>query len=288
MLDQYFDLLEKTIEDNGLADKPCQIFNIDETGMPLDPKALKGVYRRGEKNPVMMSSGDKAQITVVGCVNAAGLCLPPMVIWDRKTLSLELCEGEIPGTVYGLSDRGWIDQELFDMWFSNHFLRYAPGARPLLLLLDGHSSHYCPETIRLAAAEQVIMFALPPNTTHLTQPLDKGCFGPLKVAWREECQKYANKNPGKVASRFSFSKIFSQAWMKAMSMRNVMSGFKTTGVYPVNRNAVIDKLPEDPQKTLATESGLAFIPLYSPAKCKPRLNSRVDQSIILSRRDKII
>ena len=35
MLKQYFDLLEQTITENSLKDKPCQIFNVDETGMPL-------------------------------------------------------------------------------------------------------------------------------------------------------------------------------------------------------------------------------------------------------------
>ena len=35
---------------------------------------------------------------------------------------------------------------------------------------------YCPDTIRLAAKHQIILFALPPNTTHISQPLDKGCF----------------------------------------------------------------------------------------------------------------
>ena len=278
VLDQYFDLLEQTVQDNDLEDKPCQIFNVDETGMPLDPKGLKGIYKCGEKNPLTITSGDKAQVTVVGCVNAAGLCLPPMVIWDRKTLALELCEGEVPGTVYGLSDRGWINQELFDIWFSNHFLCYAPSARPLLLLLDGHSSHYCPATIRLAAAQQVIIFALPPNTTHLIQPLDKGCFAPLKVCWREACQDYIKKNPGKVVNRYSFSKIFSQAWIKAMTIRNIMSGFKVTGVYPLNRNAL--KPPEEPKESLAAASGLAFIPLYSPAK--PRLLSQADHSLSFS------
>ena len=34
--------------------------------------------------------------------------------------------------------------------------------------------HYCPDTIRSAAKEQIIVFALPPNMTHLMQPLDKG------------------------------------------------------------------------------------------------------------------
>ena len=53
--------------------------------------------------------------------------------------------------------------------------------------MDGHSSHFQPDVINQAAAEGVIMFCLPPHTTHLTQPLDKGCFGLLKAYWREEC-----------------------------------------------------------------------------------------------------
>ena len=265
VFDRYYDLLEQTLAENGLEDKPCQIFNMDETGMPLDPKAFKCVYQLGEKNPISLSSGNKSQVTVVGCTNAAGYCIPPMVIWDRKTLSAELTEGEVPGTFYGLSDNGWMDQELFHAWLCNHFLRYAPPARPLLLLMDGHSSHYSPDTIRIAAKEQVILFALPPHTTHLSQPLDKGCFGPLKVKWREICHQYMVDNPHKVVTRYSFSRLFSKAWMAAMTMTNVVSGFRVTGVYPVNRNAI--KLPgESSQPSLSEATGLAFIPLYSPAK----------------------
>ena len=64
-------------------------------------------------------------------------------------LSTEMSEGEIPGTFYGLSDKGWMDRELFSAWFHNHFLRYSSPARPLLLLMDGHSSHYCPEAMHV-------------------------------------------------------------------------------------------------------------------------------------------
>ena len=163
MLPRYFDLLEQTLEDNSLVSKPGLLFNMDETGMPLDPKAPKVVVERGG-TACTVGSGDKSQVTVVGCISAAGFCIPPMVIWDRKTLAPELTIGELSGTIYGLSSNGWMDQELLKVWFRNHFLQYAPSARPILLLLDGHSSHYCPDTIRLAAREQVILFTLPPNT----------------------------------------------------------------------------------------------------------------------------
>ena len=53
---------------------------MDETGMPLEPKAPKLVCRAGSRNPVSISSGDKSQISVVGCVTAGDICIPPMVI----------------------------------------------------------------------------------------------------------------------------------------------------------------------------------------------------------------
>ena len=134
--------------------------------MPLDAVPSR-VIRVKERSATVLTSGNKTQITVVACVSAAGYCIPPMVIWDRKILSPDSTMGEVPGTIYGLSKNGWMDMELFSIWFSNHLLRYAPATQPLLLLIDGHSSHYCPDTIHLAASEQVVLFTLPPNTTHL-------------------------------------------------------------------------------------------------------------------------
>ena len=46
-----------------------------------------------------------------------------------------------------------------------------------------------PSAIHIASQHQVVLLALPPNTTHLAQPLDKGIFGPLKVEWRKLCHE---------------------------------------------------------------------------------------------------
>ena len=83
VINRYFDLLEETLERAELEDKPAQIFNMDETGMPLDPKSLKCVALRGAKTVLVPSSGDKTQITVVASVNASGMCMPPTVILNR-------------------------------------------------------------------------------------------------------------------------------------------------------------------------------------------------------------
>lgn len=265
-LSSYFDILEDTFSEHKLHDKPALVFNMDETGMPLSPVPLKGVCKRGTKTPNSITSGDKSQITVVGCVSAAGHCIPPMIIWDRKTLHADMTKGELPGTIYGLSSKGWADQELFQIWFEFHFLRYAPPIRPILLLMDGHSSHYCPDTLFLAAKEKVILFTLPPNTTHLTQPLDKGCFGPLKSAWRKACHDFMAENPGKVVSRYSFCSVFAIAWLQAMSMKNIIAGFKVTGIFPIDRCKLV--CFDSPAPSLLQSVDLAYIPMLSPTPHK--------------------
>ena len=97
-IDNYFDVLEKVLNDNDLRDQPSLIFNMDETGIPLDPKPLKTIHERGEKNPMSITSGSKSQVTVVACVSAAGQTIPPIIIWKRRTMSPDMAVGELPGT----------------------------------------------------------------------------------------------------------------------------------------------------------------------------------------------
>lgn len=85
-LDCYFDLLQKIMMEKNLLEKPCQINNIDETGLPLESKSSQLIIQQGKRNLAAVGSGNKAQITVVGCLSAGGSCLPPMVIQNRKTL----------------------------------------------------------------------------------------------------------------------------------------------------------------------------------------------------------
>ena len=176
-----------------------------------------------------------------------------MVIFSGKRFNHELCKGEVPGTLYGMSDSGWMDQELFSNWFSNHFLKHAVSSRPILLLLDGHSSHYTLELVKRAAEEEVIIFCLPPHTTADSQPLDTSCFGPLKTYWGKACRQYMFANPGQAISKFRFSTLFSEAWSNGMSINNIVSGFRCTGIYPFNPNAILGKMPQQEAETSEQE-----------------------------------
>ena len=68
---QYFDLLEKTLKDNNILNKLAQMYNVDETGMAYEH----------------CGSGNKAQTTVVACVNAIGQVISLYAIYNAKTLN---------------------------------------------------------------------------------------------------------------------------------------------------------------------------------------------------------
>ena len=91
----------------------------DETGLPLDHSPKSGVTLKGQKHAQVLTSGQKKQITVLACGNAAGYVIPPLVIFSRKTLNPELTVQEVPGTMYGLSDSGWMTSDIFENWFTH-------------------------------------------------------------------------------------------------------------------------------------------------------------------------
>ena len=112
----------------------------------------------------------------------------------------------------------------------------------LMLLLDGYSSHYTLELVKLAAQHDVVIFCLPPHTTADSQPLDTTRFKPLKSYWVDGCRKYLFAHPSQVITKFQFSALFAEAWSRGMTISNITSGFRTTGVCPFNPNAILDKL----------------------------------------------
>ena len=180
VMEEYFKLLKSTLTEHNLLNEPSRIYNVDETGMPLDHCPPKVVAYKGQKKVRTRTSGNKSQVTVIACVSATGQVIPPFVIFDAKMLNLDWTKGEVPGTRYGLSATGWVDTLLFKKWLTDHLLKNAVRDRPLLLILDGHGSHYQPELITYAKKNGVVLFCLPPHTTHESQPLDTSVFKPLK------------------------------------------------------------------------------------------------------------
>ena len=55
----YFNLLDETLLKYGIKDKPAQIYNCDESGMPLEHKMSKVITLKGAKKVRQISSGTR-------------------------------------------------------------------------------------------------------------------------------------------------------------------------------------------------------------------------------------
>ena len=93
----------------------------------------------------------------------------------------------------GVSENGWTDDFLCEEWFCTVFIPQskacnASGA-PILLILDGHGSHITKAIRQLTIDNNIEIFCLPAHTTHQTQPLDVGIFGPLQLHWMRQCDE---------------------------------------------------------------------------------------------------
>ena len=71
----YFDLLRSVYDEFGFDDYPKRIYNMDETGVPLEPRPPEIVAAKGQKKIQYHTSGQKSQITVIGYGSATSQIL---------------------------------------------------------------------------------------------------------------------------------------------------------------------------------------------------------------------
>ena len=73
--------------------------------------------------------------------------------------------------------------EVMLSWFEQ-FIKLEKK-RLLLLIFDGHLTHFSIDVIKMAIETNIILMKLPPHVTDIMQPLDVAMFGPLKRKWNK-------------------------------------------------------------------------------------------------------
>ena len=262
ILKNYFDDLNTLLGSLSLADQPVKIWNCDETGKQFEHDPVKKIAQRGSRSVLGRTTSNRTNITIMACVNAVGDRMPPMFIVKGKT-SRSLhgfnTEAAPAGSNWAFQDKGWMTDSLGETWFSEIFLRHCGAERPQILILDGHSSHETLAILELALEENIHIISLPPHTTHALQPLDRSVFGPLNTAYNTVCSDYLGQNPLNTVSKWTFPGLFRQAWESALSVANVVSGFRACGIFPFNPSAVptemiAPSLPTDVPMPVASTS----------------------------------
>ena len=110
-----------------------------------------------------------------------------------------------------------------------------------MLVLDGHESHLSPEFEAYCKSNNIITISLPPHSSHLTQPLDVGCFSVLKRFYGAEINMFVKSHINHI-TKVEWFIAFHHAYIKIMTQNNIKAGFRGTGLVPHNPDAVISKL----------------------------------------------
>ena len=140
--DNFFDMLEKI--KNEKIFPASRVFNVDETGLTtVQGRPSRIIAKKGRKPVGSLTSAERGQLcTAVICMSAGGAHIPPMIIFPRKRMKMELMDGTLPDTEYACHPSGWMQMDIIVQWF-RHFLKHTGASlkNEALLILDGHDTH---------------------------------------------------------------------------------------------------------------------------------------------------
>ena len=245
IIKDHFRKLGKVIQHHGI--RPEGITNCDEKGFILGYSAkTKVLTRHGRKNPRVKQHGKRELLTAMEAVAANGYVYTPMIIAKGKTHRYGWYDNlrEDMDMRFAYSPKGWTDNALGLWWLTNIYdpesRRQCPqGTR--LLILDGHTSHVDYDFVEYAEENNIILFCLPPHSTHLLQPLDVGLFSPLQRYYSNALENWF-LSTGQGINRSTFPPLYWVARNQAYTRKNILAAFAATGVVPLNHRVVIDKL----------------------------------------------
>lgn len=236
-VNKFFTILEGLVDEKKITGS--KVYNVDESGFTtVQKKPSKIIGLKGKRQVGAATSGERGvNTTIVCCTSASGNYIPPMIIFKRKRQPQELEIGAPTGSIVTISDTGYINSELFVDWLK-HFHSHVSSSKddPVLLLLDGHSTHSKNlAAINYARDQGIILLQLPSHTTHRLQPLDVAFFRPLGQYYIEAQEKWLRNNPGKTISQFQVSELLGEAYGRAATVRTAAKAFQASGIWPVDR-----------------------------------------------------
>jgi hypothetical protein len=136
-----------------------------------------------------------------------------------------------------------MNTNIFDQWFMKIFIPNcgASADKPVLLIIDNCSTHYSLKVIKAAQENNIHILCEPPHTSHLLQPLDKIFFN-LKDAFNKICYTSKVVDAHAFVGKGNMAIVLNDAQENAWSKGVIKSGFKRTGIFPLNRSQIDNSL----------------------------------------------
>ncbi|KAL0933916.1 transposase [Colletotrichum truncatum] len=225
----WFSLVKNTIAKYGIAD--ADIYNFDETGFMMGVIASGMVVTSAERrsNTKMTQPGNREWVTVIQAINSQGESIPPyIIVAGQYHLSSWYTETSLPGD--------WAIATHFDI-----YTKLRTSRKYRLLVVDGHESHHSAAFELFCQENNIITLCMPAHSSHLLQPLDVGCFQPLKNAYGRQIENKMRRGTTHI-SKEDFFAAFHEAFKQSFTRKNIQGGFRGAGLVPLNAESVLSKL----------------------------------------------
>jgi hypothetical protein len=264
---EWFDSVQRVVAQYGIADD--DIFNFDETGFAMGLTATAKIITRAEYygKRSMLQPGNREWVTVIESICAAGWAPPPYIIFKGKVF-VESWFDDLPdGWRIDKSANGWTTDEIGLNWLQNHFIPSIRGrskGKYRLLIMDGHGSHLTAQFDQICKEHDIIPICIPAHSSHLLQPLDVGCFAPLKRAYGGLVERNMINGIDHI-DKLDFLAAYPDARIKAFKDASIQNSFKATGLIPFNPDSVLTRVnirvkSPTPPPSRGSNSSADFVP----------------------------
>ena len=119
-----------------------------------------------------------------------------------------------------------MDVDLFKKWLEELFIPKIDRAHipmPILLVIDRVKCHISLPISELCDDNNIILYMLLPNATHLIQPLNLSLMGSIKTNYWECMCKWLQDNPGGVYDKNTFIEVFAKVHKKATTVNKKLA-----------------------------------------------------------------
>nr|CCA28217.1 PREDICTED: similar to ENSANGP00000028549 putative [Albugo laibachii Nc14] len=165
---------------------------MDESNFESRSNTRKVVAICGSPNVHTSIPETSFHLSFVVAVAACGFAVPPLFIVPGMRLPRKILnECTVEGAAIITAAKDFINGDMFLKWI-DHFACLC--SLPIMLICDGCSSHIRLDTVERFERSQVLLVCLPPNATHLVQPLDVAVFGPFKGGITSQITKIASRS----------------------------------------------------------------------------------------------
>jgi hypothetical protein len=224
------------------------IYNFDETGFAMGLIAATKVVTRANMpgKPHLIQPGNQEWVTTIECINTTGWVLPSYIIFKGKVHIEGWYQDHTlpPDWRIEVSQNGWTTDEIGLQWLQKVFIPATTSrtvGRYRLLILDGDGSHLTPGFNKACKDNDIIAICMPAHSSHLLQPLDVGCFGPLKRAYGGLVEQKMRLGYNYI-DKFDFLRAYPTAHLEVFKPLNIQKGFAAAGIYPFEPKRVLEKL----------------------------------------------